>query len=145
MNNVNKVFTAVYDECTVELPFQKEWSNGKGYFSPAVESQCKPVLANGEVVKSITPGGRRLIFIGTRLGNICVYDRFTDQKVNEKNCEVAVFAFDCTTTFYKHDKDLDWTYNWASTEAIDDTKMISLVGNIATSVNIGLRLEHAEQ
>ncbi len=144
MNNVNKVFTAAYDKCSVELPFQKEWSNGKGYFSPAVESQCKPVLNNGEVVKSITPGGRRMLIIGTRLGNICVYDRFTDQKLNEKNSCVAVFAFDCTTTFYKHDKELDWTFNWASTEAIDDRKMISLVGTDETTVNIGLRLELAE-
>ena len=142
MNTVNEIFTAAYEACPMELPFKKEWSNGKGYFLPAVEGTCKPILDSGDVVKSITPAGRRLLIIGTRLGNVCVFDRYTDQRPGEKNAQIAVFAFDCTGVFFKNDTILDWSFGWASTEAIDFLKMTTLVGHGKT-VNIGQRLELA--
>jgi hypothetical protein len=70
-----EVFTDKFKSITKTLPFNIEWSDGKGGIlsdHPEVAS-----LKPGESLSSMTPGKRRIIFLGTRYGTISVYDRFT--------------------------------------------------------------------
>lgn len=81
---VNSVFTAAY-EAAPKIDFNMAWSNGTGYFDHAVEGAHAPKIGNGKMVSSATPSGRRIIIVGTRIGNCVVFERYTD------NAEKYVF------------------------------------------------------
>lgn len=93
MNQENVSFTAVYNKCTVTMEFKKEWSNGIGYFNHAVSGEHAPKLPPKMFAKSMSPGGRRMIMVGTKFGNIVVFDRFRDQAPTQKDEGKAVFVY----------------------------------------------------
>ena len=80
MNIVNKIFSDCYDVATREIQFNPDWSNGTGYYDNAVRGVYAPRLEIGEIAKSFSGGEnrRRILFIGTRFGNVVVFDRYTD-------------------------------------------------------------------
>lgn len=130
----NDVFTEAYNLIDKELPFSKDWSNGHGLFDFAVYGEHAPVIPNGKAVKSVTPGGRRLIVIGTRLGNFAVYDRFVNQRPKEKNYNKGVFVFNCCSALS--------IGGWFSHKYLDWYDMEIAVGSLETNEgNIGWRIE----
>ena len=68
----NDLFTAIQDV----IPYDRGWSNGVGFHSHAVSGPAAPKLSAGQMVKSISPGGRRMVFLGTSDGNVVIYDRY---------------------------------------------------------------------
>lgn len=82
------VFSEVFDSITDTLEYNKEWENGAGYFDAAVHHKSVNVKP-GEMAKSIDDKGRRIIFVGTRIGNFVVFDRFS---TNTNDPENAVFV-----------------------------------------------------
>lgn len=68
------VFLTVYN--TVKpIPWIKEWCNINSYLPGAVEGPIAPKLEEGEMVSSISNKGRRCIIVGTKFGNIVVFER----------------------------------------------------------------------
>ncbi len=132
MNKENKVFTQAYDKCNKFIEFDPKWTNGSGKFDFAVYGEHAPKLANGDAVKSVTSGGRRILVIGTRLGNLAVYDRFKDQQPDQKDAEKAVFSYDCTKLLE--------TGGWFSRTYLDEYEMFLAVGDDGDG-NIGWRVE----
>lgn len=139
MNEINQVFTKAYNECKRDLPFNPEWSNGTGYFDFAVYSKqgviTAPKLGNGEMARSNTTAdgsGRRILIIGTRLGNMVVFDRFTEQGENQKDAARAIFVYNTTTSLKNG--------GWFNSGALDVWGMEIAVGDGADK-NIGWRLE----
>lgn len=132
MNEVNDVFSRAFNSCTKEIPFKKDWSNGTGYFDFAVYGEHAPKLANGELVRSISPGGRRLLIVGTRLGNLVVFDRFAEQAAGQKGDHNAVFVRNTTSIINEG--------GWFSESALDDYEMEIAVG-AGDQINLGKRLE----
>lgn len=139
MNEVNEIFTKAYQGCKRELPFNPAWSNGTGYLDFAVYSKegqlTAPKLANGEMVRSNTSQegkGRRIIIIGTRLGNMVIFDRFTDQDEGQKDEDHAIFVYNATTTLKNG--------GWFSSGALDVWSMETAVGDNVDK-NIGWRIE----
>jgi hypothetical protein len=132
MNGVNDVFTAAYNKCETIIPFDIKWSNGCGYFDFAVYGENAPKLGNGEVVKSFTPGKRRILIIGTRLGNVCIFDRHSEQQLNEKNYNTGTFVYNANEKFKM--------CGWYSGNFIDEYEMSILVGDENIG-NAGWRLE----
>lgn len=63
-----------------EIEFNPAWKNGTGYFDAAVEGPEAPALEVREMIKTIDDYGRRMIIVGTRFGNVVVFDRFTKQE-----------------------------------------------------------------
>lgn len=57
-----------------QVPYQPEWKHGD-YFNGACAVELKP----GEIVTSTVEGrdARRLLLIGTRVGTICIFERYT--------------------------------------------------------------------
>lgn len=132
MNEVNVVFTEAFNKCTKEIPFVKEWSNGTGLFDYAVYGDRAPKLGNGELVKSVSPGGRRILFVGTRLGNLVVFDRFAEQAPGQKAAGKAVFVRNTTSVINEG--------GWFSEIALDDYEMELAVGS-DDKVNLGKRMD----
>jgi hypothetical protein len=73
------IFFRVWDKTEREVPFNESWSNGTGYFDAAVAGEHAPKLGNGTMVRSVTPSGRKILIIGSRLGNIVVFQRYTNR------------------------------------------------------------------
>lgn len=133
MNEVNKVFTAAFESCKKELPFQREWSNGTGYFDFAVTGDHAPKLGYGEIVKSTSPGGRRVLMIGTRLGNVVVFDRFAEQAPGQKGAHKAVFVRN-TTKAIEHG-------GWFAEPALDDYEVTLVFGEEGYPRNLSDTIE----
>lgn len=132
MNEANEVFTAVFNSPVKQIEFQKDWSNGTGYFDFAVYGENAPKLANGELVKCVTPGGRRVLMVGTRLGNLVVFDRFAEQAPGKKGASKAVFVRNTTSVINEG--------GWFSESKLDSFEMEIAVGG-GDQVNLGQRIE----
>lgn len=74
-NGAGRVFERKYAEITTSIPYQTSWGNGTGYLDNAIEVPMKP----GEFAKSIDLSGRRIIFVGTQLGTVVIFDRYKNQ------------------------------------------------------------------
>ena len=73
-----------------EVPFRIEWANGTGYFDGAVKDDLG--LAPGELAASSATGEdkRRIIFVGTRFGNVVIFERYTPKEDGNENIVVVV-------------------------------------------------------
>ena len=71
-------FNAIF-AATKEIPFNPEWNNGTGYFDGAEMGPNAPLLHGGEVVRATDPKGRRILIMGTCLGNVVVFQHFSDR------------------------------------------------------------------
>lgn len=58
------------------LHYQRSWSDGYGCHTTAVLQPEIRLLQPGEIRRSTTPGGRRMIIIGTLHGPVVVFERF---------------------------------------------------------------------
>lgn len=77
LSAIDNTFNASYEAITNSLPFNPQWANGTGYFDHAVKGEHAPSLSVGEMVKSVDDAGRPLIIIGSPIGNIVVFRRYS--------------------------------------------------------------------
>lgn len=86
--NFGDLITQMNTTGAAPVPFNPSWSNGTGYYDKAVKDDSLN-LAKGEIGYSHDPDtDRRLLFLGTRFGNVVVFERFrfgSDTKVNVGN------------------------------------------------------------
>jgi hypothetical protein len=86
-NPANMLFGQIFNSVATEIDFIPAWADDEGLFRPAVEGEYalkfSPTprddqghLTVAEMVCCRDEGGRRLVFVGTRLGPIVVFDRF---------------------------------------------------------------------
>lgn len=61
-----------------EIQFDKNWKNGTGYLNGAVSADLG--LVPGEVRSFVDDHGRRGVVIGTRVGNVALFERYTDDR-----------------------------------------------------------------
>lgn len=89
------VFNTNYDQLE-QIPFNPEWANGTDYYDGAVLGEDAPKVAVGEMVasRSPEPNNRRIIIVGTPLGNLVVFERYTGG-------QHGVFVFNCSTAFQR--------------------------------------------
>ena len=69
----NATFTAAYDRISNEVVFNPSWKNGTGYLDNAVHD-----LQITEICKTVDNAHRKIIVIPTAIGNVVVFERFTD-------------------------------------------------------------------
>lgn len=110
-------------ELAAEIPFRPEWANGTGYFDRAVRGSAAPHLEPGQLARCVSPENRRLLLIGTPIGNIVVFDRYT---ANEGGIFVANMPRAVEHLLLQ-------------SNSIDDDGMVRLLG-VIPSDNIGFRL-----
>jgi hypothetical protein len=78
MSNAS-VFSTAFSSIEEEIPYKNEWENGTGYLDHVVEGKHAPMMPAGAIAKSMAPDGRRIIIVGTRFGNVAVFDRYIKQ------------------------------------------------------------------
>lgn len=123
-NIVNQIFTKAFLKAR-QIEFNPKWSNGTGYFNGAEHGEDAPVVGNGKTVGAVTPGGRRILIIGTRLGNAVVFQRYDNRD--------DVFV---------HNLPLELKHGFAVFDnALKEDSMLSLVGDGMSIRNIGDRLD----
>jgi hypothetical protein len=79
LNATDNVFNEAYDKFNRADAYNPKWANATGYFDHAVKGVYAPVLAVGEMTKSVDEHGRPLIIIGTPIGNIIVFRRYSKE------------------------------------------------------------------
>lgn len=76
-------FNAVFNTIDTDLFFNPEWHNGTGYFDALVKEDLS--LPYGSMAKFTDEMSRRGIVIGTRLGNVVVFERFNTTDAGPEN------------------------------------------------------------
>lgn len=78
-NPATWLFNIAFDQA-LDIEFNPDWSNGTGYYDKAVLSKVSPKLNPGEVRRCISAGAnnRKIILVGTRLGNVVIFQRYTN-------------------------------------------------------------------
>ena len=116
-------FATAFDSASKTVDYNSAWANGTGYLDFAVLGESAPVLIPGETARSVCDKGRRIVIVGTRLGNVVMFER-------DVPCDgVRSARIVCNTP-----RDLSYMFN--TNMSADD---VSRVSNIAT--NVGLWLE----
>jgi hypothetical protein len=80
ISNAQELFTATYEATTNVVEFDERWNNGTGYFD-ALTDRSMIKLEDGEIARFHTgeTNNRRGLVVGTPLGNVVVFDRFSHQ------------------------------------------------------------------
>lgn len=135
MSDMSELFTTTFNHPnTLEIPFNREWSNGTGYFDAAVSGPAAPIVQAGLIVKSKTTTGRRIMIVGTRLGNVVIFDRYDGQ--SEKPDD-AIFCFNTTTAVSEG----GWLSDGSSGRVIDFLELSTLLGQYYDGKNnLGYRI-----
>lgn len=76
---MSTTFQAMFEKLQTTIPFNTEWENGTGYFNNAVFGQ-DIALAPGEMAKSIDTTNRKIVMVGTRFGNVVLFERYSEGK-----------------------------------------------------------------
>lgn len=129
-NTVCSEFTRAVENVEKEITFNTDWTNGyNGYWNGAVMGLVAPSLADGEVVKTMDDFGHRAIFIGSKKGNIVLFDRYrpTDG------------VFDGQIN-YQVPRDYKLIWFFGGSGACDETKFFQLVNPMNPSENVGSAL-----
>jgi hypothetical protein len=89
-SSAGKIFSEAYKNIE-KIPFQESWVTEEGYYD---NIHSNLVLNIGEMKGAYDDfTDRRMVLIGTRLGIICIYDKFPKQTINGfhhvnlKNCK----------------------------------------------------------
>ena len=77
---INEYFNDMFNEISKEIPFNTNWSNGTGYFDYAVHGSEAVVLEPGEYAKSVDDHDRKIIFLGTDLGLVVIFKRYSSEE-----------------------------------------------------------------
>jgi len=72
-------FFDCYKDVSEVIPYNPQWENGTGYLDYIVKEDG-PKIEIGKVVKTETQFGRKILVVGTRLGNVAVFQRFSDRE-----------------------------------------------------------------
>jgi hypothetical protein len=124
-----KIFTEAFNNDEVpEITYNPNWANQTGYLDYAVKGDNAPVLAAGQMVKTRDPRGRRIILIGTRKGNVAVFDRYSGQT------EMGTWVTNAPRT--------PIFQTLLSGSAVGEAEMVTLVGGWGNiQQNIGFTIE----
>ena len=128
--SAHDLFVEQFSKLTQEIEFNPKWSNGVGFFDFAVHGEHAPTVPRGTAMKSTAPGGRRLIVIGTRLGNVVVFER-TVATPGKAKPHIVYNAPSVITNG-------GWIYE--PLKPLEEFSLENLIGSI-DHVNIGRQLE----
>lgn len=78
-------FDTCFDKTETAIEYNEKWENGTGYLDHAVKGPAAPILTAGQVVKSTTLQGRKILFVGTAFGNCVIFKRYTEGPVVVSN------------------------------------------------------------
>lgn len=91
MNTVSELFNQSYSKINTKIAFSGEWKNDTGYLNGAVVADLG--LRAGECAVTVDDFQRRVLLIGSPVGNIVVFERYTPTWVlNTTNGSAEYYA-----------------------------------------------------
>ena len=78
MSETVQLFNEVFSKVTTEVEYDAAWENGTGYLNYAVCGRSAPILSEGMIAKTVDPAGRKILIVGTRLGNVVLFERYVN-------------------------------------------------------------------
>ena len=76
MTTAREFFLASFKAIETNVAYNPAWENGTGYLDHAVTDETLG-LKPGEIAKTESLRGRKIIIVSTRFGNIIVFERYT--------------------------------------------------------------------
>ena len=141
MDNIKAcdLFENTFTKIKRVLEFNKEWSDGQGGFGPAVSHSDFQCLYPGEIVKSETPGKRRMIIVGTTYGPAIIYERYMPRDKRGQ-----VYYCDASTTLHAF-----FNYHFeegALTSKLNFINLMALIGcHNPQNENIGKTIQYVNR
>lgn len=132
-----EVFDRAFNQITKAIKYDRTWSDGKGYHGPFLELRGDfHFLPMGDVMRSITPGGRRLIMIKTRYGMVMVSERYMPG--DKRGQHIVVEAGQWIISFFD-----DYFEKDGLCEPVSGLNLLAVLGheNVETQ-NIGFLIEN---
>jgi hypothetical protein len=128
------IFNFVY-ETAREVPYKTEWLNGPG--DAVTDKELNAGMVPGDVVRSQSAKGRKILIVATRLGLFVLFQRYiNDVRYNKAN---RTFIYNTT----KELKDLRFV---RSSGRVSEDDMQVILGDRSGFVkNIGHHIEHIAQ
>lgn len=75
--NAKQIFSQVFAQESIPfIEYNTQWENGTGYFNGAVRGSVAPHLEPGQRVKSLSHDDRKIVMVGTNLGNVVLFERY---------------------------------------------------------------------
>lgn len=135
-NKTRDIFENVFSKIKTKIEFNKEWFDGQGGFGPAVSHSDLQSLRPGEIIRSETPGQRRMIIIGTAYGPAIVYE--LHMSIDKRDQE---YCCDASTTLHAFFNDrFD---KGALTCKLQSVNLMALIGHDdPQNENIGKTIEY---
>src|SRR5690606_14628710 len=97
-----------YNRIETTVQFQDSWKNNTGYLDGLINADLD--LKSGSVVKTVDDYNRKVIIVGTELGNVVVFERYT--RANDAESVVVVHnAPDHLRTLIPHGAMSEETFN----------------------------------
>ena len=84
-----KSFYTAFSQVTASIPFNENFNNGTGYLDNCQEGEHAPIVAPGQIVKTETLKGRKILIVGTRFGNAVIFERYTNAIAEDTNVIVG--------------------------------------------------------
>lgn len=78
-------FQEIFQVIPTTVAFDPEWRNGTGYYDGIVNAKLG--LKPGQMAKceDVAPNSRRIIIVGTRWGNVAVFERYSPKDSGERS------------------------------------------------------------
>lgn len=86
---ITKAFNMAFAQAQ-PIAFNEKWANGTGYFDHSVRGVNAPVLTEGEMVSSTSTDNRKIVIVGTRFGNVLVFQRYSDGEKDIYVCNIPI-------------------------------------------------------
>lgn len=118
------VFEEAWQRCSWTIEYDRAWSSGGGLLDGAVHGPSAPAMPSGSVCRASSPGGLRVLIVGTLLGNLAVFERGTKEIPQLRYCTTVGIA----------------ETGWFSGLFLDDYEMELALGG-RSAYNIGERIE----
>lgn len=75
--NAKQILIKAFDHNSIpSIGYNTQWENGTGYLNGAIRGSAAPQLEPGERVKSLSHDGRKIVMVGTNLGNVVLFERY---------------------------------------------------------------------
>ena len=71
-------FINTFKQVSTQVAYCPDWANGTGYLDGIIKADLG--LRPGEVAKAVDTDDRRIIIIGTRYGNVALFERYSPTK-----------------------------------------------------------------
>lgn len=92
MSKAQETFAKIYAELVenqrTSVSFEPKWNNGTGYLDGAVSAEIRP----GTTATTTTDNNRRVILIGTDIGTVAVFERYSAKENGERSSVIVANA-----------------------------------------------------